>query len=305
MREILQLKTINDLFQFLQYGSTKHPLIGIVDFDFFNGHGSDKVVLRTDFYSVIFKKGGSNYLRYGRRSIDFQEGSLVCIGPQQLISIEREDEPNDQMKGWGLFFHPDFIRNSHLNQSMKEYSFFSYERSEALHLSEKEKSSLEVCLSGIQHELNQNIDHFSQSIIISSLGLFLNYCLRFYGRQFLTRNYENGEVVQRVHRILQDYFNERDSLDRKLPQVKDLAKQLHFSPSYLSDLLKKETGWNAQDHIHYALIEKAKNILVQSNLSIGEIAHELGFEYPQYFSRLFKQKTGFTPLEFRSHSFFE
>src|SRR3569833_16585 len=186
---------------------------------------------------------------------------------------------------------------------MKEYSFFSYEISESLHLSEKEKQILYDCVLKIRAELQENIDTHSQHIIVSNIELLLNYCSRFYGRQFITRKSSNNAVVVQIEKILAEYFRGNDVEERGLPTVKYLAEQVHLSPSYLSDLLKKETGKNTQDHIHFYLIEEAKNILLSTDKSVGEIAYSLGFEYPQYFNKLFKQKTGKTPLEFRSMSF--
>jgi AraC-like DNA-binding protein len=204
------------------------------------------------------------------------------------------------MMGWGLFFHPDLIRDSALGNKIKAYSFFSYEISEALHLSEKEKQLLYDCIIKIQGELTQNIDGYSQALIISNVELLLNYCARYYGRQFITRKPANLEIITRVEKLLKDYFEKEDHRNEGMPSVKYLANKMNVSPGYLSDVLKKETGLSAQDHIHYFVIEQAKNILIQTNQSVSEIAYALGFEYPQYFSRLFKQKTGKTPLEYRS-----
>jgi AraC-like DNA-binding protein len=183
---------------------------------------------------------------------------------------------------------------------MKDYNFFSYEVTESLHLSEKEKQVLYDCVLKIEAELQENIDVHSQAIVVSSLELLLNYCTRFYGRQFITRKSSNNQVVAQIEKILNQYFKGSDFSEKGLPTVKDLAEQVHLSPGYLSDLLKKETGKNTQDHIHFHLIEEAKNILLSTDKSVSEIAYSLGFEYPQYFSKLFKAKTGKTPLEFRS-----
>jgi AraC-like DNA-binding protein len=180
---------------------------------------------------------------------------------------------------------------------MKDYNFFSYEISESLHLSEKEKQALYDCVLKIQSELQENIDVHSQNIIVATLDLLLSYCSRFYGRQFITRKSSNNVVVAQIEKILSEYFKQND---KSLPTVKYLAEQVHLSPGYLSDLLKKETGKNTQDHIHFYLIEEAKNILLSTNKSVNEIAYSLGFEYPQYFNKLFKQKTGKTPVEFRN-----
>jgi len=213
--------------------------------------------------------------------------------------IETEIEPRENPMGWGLFFHPDLIRNTSLNAKMKDYSFFSYERAEALHLSEKEKQLLFECIVKIKTELKENIDDYSQTIIVSTIELLLNYCNRFYGRQFITRKATNRDVLAKVEAFLKQHFSIK-TLPNGLPTVKLLADAVHLSPGYLGDLLKKETGLNAQEHIHLYVIEEAKNILLNSNQSVSEIAFQLGFEYPQYFSRLFKQKTGTSPVEYRN-----
>lgn len=280
----------------------QHPLVAIVDFTKVKEHVSNDTKISTDFYSVIFKNYAKNNVKYGRKTIDFQDGSLICMAPNQVIAMDNDDdiEISGNMMGWGLFFHPDLIRDTSLNQKMKNYNFFSYEVTEALHLSEKEKQILYDCVSKIEAELRENIDDHSQTIIVSTIELLLNYCTRFYGRQFITRKSSNHVVVVQVEKILKEHFTENTINEKSLPTVKYLAEQVHLSPSYLSDLLKKETGKNAQDHIHYYLIEEAKNSLLSTNKSVGEIAYSLGFEYPQYFNKLFKQKTGQTPIEFRS-----
>ena len=241
-------------------------------------------------------------MKYGRKTVDFQDGNLICMAPKQVLEIEVYEETEQPVKreGWGLFFHPDLIRGTSLSDKIKEYSFFTYEISEALHLSEKEKQILEDCILKIQAELRENIDVHSQTIIVSTIELLLNYCTRFYGRQFITRKSSNNQVVAQVEKLLNDYYKADDVDEKGLPTVKYLAEQVHLSASYLGDLLKKETGKSAQDHIHFHLIEEAKNILIGTDKSVGEVAYALGFEYPQYFNKLFKQKTGKTPVEFRN-----
>ena len=201
--------------------------------------------------------------------------------------------------GWGLFFHPDLIRSTSLNEKMSTYTFFSYEVTEALHLSEKEKMILFECIQKINTELQENIDEHSQYIIVSTIELLLNYCLRFYGRQMITRNQTHKLILSQIEKILTNYFIDNET-NKKLPTVKYLANEVHLSPSYLSDLLKKETGKNAQEHIHFYIIESAKSYLKNTEKNINEIAYNLGFDYPQYFNKLFKQKTGKTPVEYRN-----
>ncbi len=300
MNDILHLKTISDLYRFLNLGYAEHPLIAIVDFSKVIEHTSDEIKIKTDFYSIMFKNYCRNHIRYGRKTLDFQDGSLVCIPPNHIITMDNDIEVKDDIMGWGLFFHPDLIRGSTLGTKMKDYSFFSYHISEALHLSEKEKQLLYDCILKIQAELSQNIDGYSQLLMVSNIELLLNYCTRYYGRQFITRKSANQDLVNKVESELRNYIENEDKRIAGMPSVKDLAEKVNLSPSYLSDLLRRETGLNAQDHIHYFLIEQAKSFLLQTNQSVSEIAYSLGFEYPQYFSRLFKQKTGKTPLEFRS-----
>ncbi len=298
MSQLIHLKSIADLSRLMNENDF-HPLVAVVDFSQTTDHIQEETRITTDFYSVMFKNYCKSALTYGRKAIDFDEGSLICMAPNQVITIDTEIEPRDNPMGWGLFFHPDLIRNTTLNAKMKDFSFFSYEMAEALHLSEKEKLLLYECIVKIQLELKENIDDYSQTIIVSTIELLLNYCSRFYGRQFITRKATNRDVLEKVETILKEYFSDKtDSIG--LPTVKYLADVVNLSPGYLGDLLKKETGLNAQEHIHHYIIEKAKNILVNSSHSISEIAFQLGFEYPQYFSRLFKQKTGTSPLEYRN-----
>ena len=298
MSQLIHLKSIADLSRLLNENQF-HPLVAVVDFSQTTDHIQEESRITTDFYSVMFKNYCKSYVTYGRKAIDFNEGSLICMAPNQVITIDTEIEPRENPMGWGLFFHPDLIRNTSLNAKMKDYSFFSYEITEALHLSEKEKQLLFECIVKIQTELKENIDDYSQTIIVSTIELLLNYCNRFYGRQFITRKATNRDIFAKVEALLKQHFSIK-TLPNGLPTVKHLADAVHLSPGYLGDLLKKETGLNAQEHIHQYVIEEAKNILLNSNQSVSEIAFHLGFEYPQYFSRLFKQKTGKTPLEFRN-----
>ena len=301
MTRFVHLQTMSDLFSLFQLGNTiQHPLVAVVDFSMVNEHIINETKISADFYSIMFKNYRRNNIKYGRKLIDFQDGSLVCMAPNQIIEMDNDTEASENMLGWGLFFHHDLIRATSLSDKMKEYSFFSYEIAEALHLAEKEKQILYDCIVKIGAELQENIDRHSQSILVSAIELLLNYCARFYGRQFITRETSNHSVVVQIEKILNDYVKKNNLNEMGLPTVKYLAEQVHLSPSYLSDLLKKETGKNAQDHIHFYLIEEAKNSLLSTNKSVGEIAYSLGFDYPQYFNKLFKQKTGKTPIEFRS-----
>jgi len=300
MSEIINLKSIADLHELFNLGNSQHPLVAVLDFSKVSEQVNQNSKISTDFYSIMFKNYCKNIIKYGRKAIDFQEGNLICIAHNQTIEIDNEIEPKENMLGWGLFFHPDLIRATSLNDKIKNYNFFNYEVSEALHLSEKEKNILFECVQKIQSELQENIDVHSQYIIVSTIELLLNYCSRFYGRQMITRSQTNKSIIAQIENILTTYFTENKIKEQGLPSVKFLADQVHLSPSYLSDLLKKETGKNAQEHIHFYLIEEAKNYLLNTEKNINEIAYSLGFEYPQYFNKLFKQKTGNTPMEYRN-----
>lgn len=300
MREILQLQSIADLHKLFNLGNSQHPLVAVLDFSKVTEQVEQNSKITTDFFSIMFKNYCKNHIKYGRKTIDFQDGNLICIAPNQTIEIDNEIEEREDKMGWGLFFHPDLIRSTTLNQKIKEYSFFQYEVSEALHLSDKEKNILLECVQKIQTELQENIDVHSQYIIVSTIELLLNYCSRFYGRQLITRSQSNKSIISQIENLLTQYFADNKINEQGLPTVKYLANKVHLSPSYLSDLLKKETGKNAQEHIHFYLIEKAKNLLLNSEKNINEIAFDLGFEYPQYFNKLFKKKTGKTPMEYRN-----
>lgn len=299
MSRLYHLRTIADLFKLFQLDyPVRHPLIAVIDFNDVIDELTEDIRISADYYCMMFKTTANNHIKYGRKSIDFQEGSLICMAPNQVLDLEVEPQPSARATGWGLFFHPDLISAFTLNAKMKDYTFFSYESTEALHLSEKERQILADCVMKIDTELQENLDVHSQTIIVSSLELLLNYCTRFYGRQFITRSTSNSIVLSQIENILSNYY-EAESNETGLPTVKYLAEQVNLSASYLSDLLKKETGRNAQEHIHAYLIQEGKNRLLGTSKSVGEIAYALGFEYPQYFNKLFKQKTGKTPIEFR------
>lgn len=300
MNELIHLHSIADLHKLFNLGNSQHPLVAVLDFSKVTEKVETNSKITTDFYSIMFKNYCKNNIKYGRKAIDFQDGNLICIAPNQVIEIDNEVEERADKMGWGLFFHPDLIRATSLNDKIKNYSFFHYEVSEALHLSDKEKNILLECVQKIQAELQENIDVHSQHIIVSTIELLLSYCSRFYGRQLITRSQTNKSIISQIENLLTQYFADDKLKEQGLPSVKYLADKVHLSPSYLSDLLKKETGKNAQEHIHFYIIEEAKNYLLNSAKNINEIAYDLGFEYPQYFNKLFKQKTGKTPMEYRN-----
>ncbi len=296
MGQHLHLNSISELNRALQQEAAKHPLISVVDFSQVDDRFEPGTRVSTNFYSIMFKNYCANKIKYGRKLVDFDEGHLICMAPNQVVVFDDQPVNRPNKMGWGLFFHPDLIRGSALGLNIKNYSFFSYETHEALHLSEKEWQILSDCVGKIADEIQENIDAYSQSLMVSNLELLLNYCNRFYGRQFITRKSVNHEVVSAVEGYLMACFADNGNA---LPTVKFIAEKVNLSAGYLSDLLKRETGMNAQDHIHYALIQEAKNRLMGTRHSVSEIAFSLGFEYPQYFSKLFKQKTGLSPMEYR------
>lgn len=300
MNNLIHLQSITDLHTLFNLGNSFHPMVTVLDFSKVTENVEEYSKITTDFYSIMFKNYCKNKMKYGRKAIDFQDGNLICIAPNQTIDMDNEEEEREDKMGWGLFFHPDLIRATTLNEKLKDYTFFNYEISEALHLSDKEKGVLYECVQKIQAELQENIDVYSQYIIVSTIELLLNYCSRFYGRQMITRSQNNKVIINQTESILTHYFSTNTIQEQGLPTVKYLAEKVHLSPSYLSDLLKKETGKNAQEHIHFYLIEEAKNLLLNSEKNVNEIAYNLGFEYPQYFNTLFKKKTGRTPKEFRN-----
>jgi len=293
-----KVQTISELHQIAGFDKPKHPLVTIIDYsnvDVQNGPESGSFIC--SFYSVNFKNNCS--FVYGRQTFDHQEGTLHCTAPEQIITFDRKtDVPVTE--GWGLYFHPELIRNTALGKKMHEYSFFSYAEHEALHLSDQEKQTLLSILKQMENEYNTNIDLYSHNLILSNIELLLNYCNRFYGRQFITRTNQNKDIIIRFEEFITNYFNSHEIKSIGIPTVKYCAEAMNLSPNYFSDLLKSETGKNAQEHIHYQLLEKAKTLLASSNKSINEIAFELGFEYPQNFSKLFKKKVGITPTLYRA-----
>jgi len=292
-----KVQTISELHEIAGFEKPKHPLVTVIDYskvDVNDGPESGSFIC--SFYSVNFKKH-CDFI-YGRQAFDHKEGTLLCTAPEQIITFNKKKEA-DSPVGWGLYFHPELIRNTALGKKIHEYSFFLYSENEALHLSEQEKHTLLSILKQVEKEYNTNIDHYSHDLIISNIELLLNYCRRFYGRQFITRTNQNKEVIVRFEEFITEYFNSDELKNNGIPTVKNCADAMNLSPNYFSDMLKSETGKNTQEHIHYYLLEKAKNKLVNSNLSINEIAYELGFEYPQNFSKLFKKKIGISPSLYR------
>ncbi len=289
--------SLSDLHRVLGLPKPLHPLISVVD-NTDNKIGFYKIPdsFTLNFYKISFSINLSGKLKYGQHFYDFDEGGLFFVSPNQVISSY---EDNGDHTGYALFIHADFFLTYPLSTKIKQYGFFSYSANEVLHLSDTEKLTIVSIFKIIEAELKLPIDEFSQDVIISQVELLLNYSNRYYKRQFITRKVVNSGLLQKLEEILGDYFNNEKSLSQGIPTVQYLAEQLNLSPSYLSDMLRSLTGQNAQQHIHNKLIEKAKDKLSTSNLSISEIAYELGFEHSQSFSRLFKTKTNVSPLEFR------
>lgn len=297
---VIHIETISEVNNMLALPKVKNPLIAVANFSNFDQEFEPGTKFTLGFYTLMFKNYCPNKIKYRQQVIDFQEGTLLCMAPHQVISVDETFKSPKETKGWAIFFHPDLIHGSALGKSMNAYSFFSYQAGEALYLSEKEIQVLDECRQNITKELEENIDKHSRNVLVSALELMLNYCSRFYDRQFITRHTINKDVINEVDRLLEKWFQSSDLNTNGLPTVKYLAEQVNLSSGYLSDLIKKETGMNTQDRIHYYLIEEAKHLLLGSERSVSELAYSLGFEYPQYFSRLFKNKTGMTPVEFRN-----
>lgn len=282
----------------------EHPLISFIkDKDALSNLNLDDslydIRFTSDMYSIMYKDKISGSLGYGRNSYDFEEGTLVFASPEQVFTSPKKEELKGK-EGWTLIFHPDLLMKSELSNRMDVYTYFSYEVSEALHLSKKEESFIFQVVEQIQEEYSQNIDKHSQQLIISNLELLLNYCMRFYDRQFYTRTNLNSDFVSDFESQLKSYFNSERIGDLGIPSADHFGRKLNMSTNYLSDLLKKETGKGIKEHIDGYIVRKAKNVLLSSSMSISEIAYDLGFDYPQSFTRMFKKKTGLSPNEFRS-----
>lgn len=296
MDEILKLDNISE-FNTLRGIETLHPLVSVIDFS------KMKLIplarANYGFYCVFLKEAVCGDLKYGCKYYDYQEGTLVFIAPGQVVGIGNKPG-NPLPKGWGLLFHPDLIRGTSLGHNIKKYTFFSYEANEALHVSEKERQTVMDCFNKINNELRQSIDKHSKILITNNIELLLNYCMRFYDRQFITRSDVNRDILARFEKLLDNYFQSEMVHTSGLPTVKYCADQLHLSPNYFGDLIKKETGKSAQDNIQLKIMNIAKQRIFDKSKTLSEIAYELGFKHPQHFSRMFKNETGQTPNEYRS-----
>jgi len=302
MSKTFEINTISQAHKSVGLPAPKHPLVSVVKTaDFRPTMDFRGVKVINNLYQVSLKNLGCGNLMYGKNTYDYEEGTLVFTSPGQVTVFDGEMPENiEDDDSWTLAFHSDLIRKSNLAEKINQYSFFNYEVNEALHLSEDERKTIEELLEKIVKEYSQNLDKHSQKLIISNIELLLDYCTRFYDRQFYTRTNINVDFVSKFEKLLKSYYNTDKAEELGLPNVQYLAKELNFSSNYLSDLLKKETGKTAQEHIHLFVISKAKNSLLNSTNSISEIGYSLGFEYPQHFSSLFKSKTGTSPSEYRN-----
>lgn len=292
--------TISEFHQLRGLPGPEHPLISIIDYvDIKRSPDMSEINWVLDFYMISVKRGLNAKLKYGQQEYDFDDGVMFFIAPGQVFRIEAEPEQSVERSGWLLLVHADFLWNTALANRIRQYEYFGYTVSEALFLSDKEEKTVHGIVGNIRQEYHSNIDQFSQNIIVSHLEALLNYSERFYHRQFLTRKITNHKVLDRLEALLKNWFNGGDILIKGLPTVQDVALALNVSPKYLSSLLKVLTGLTAQQHIHEKLIEKAKEKLSTTDLSVAEIAYELGFEHPQSFSKLFRLKTNLSPVEFR------
>ncbi len=296
--QVIHSKSIAELSSLMGAGKPAHPLITILDTEKL-AYGEETVGKRfsSDLFCIALKDSSCG-IDYGRNPYDFDDGVLIFTAPNQIITVKKPQELN-QVKGWMLYFHTDLIRKTPLGEKIDSYHFFNYEVHEALHLSVKEQETLDQIIQLIQKEISERIDNHSHQVLVSNIELLLNYSKRYYERQFKTRSASNLDVVSKVESLLKKYYSENQLIEKGQPTIQYLAHHCHLSASYLSDLLAKETGRSAKDHINDFLVEKAKNLLLSSADSISGIAYTLGFNYPHYFGRLFKQKTGKTPQEYR------
>ncbi|GLU55303.1 helix-turn-helix domain-containing protein [Dyadobacter frigoris] len=289
--------SISELMRRMEQPKPLHPLVTLIDYSHVKvslADAGNKFSL--GFYKISFKTSFSGQVKYGQGYYDFEEGGLAFLAPNQIVTMS--DNQNGY-EGYSLYFHPDLIRNYPLGSAIQKYGYFSYSVSEALFLSEKEKLVVAALFEAIANELDHNIDNFSQDVLVSQLELLLNYSNRYYNRQFLTRKSVHSDIIDKLNVYLSNRFDSQKSTLSGLPTVQEVSDHLNVSPRYLTDMLKSLTGYNTQQHIHNQLIEKSKNILSNTSQTIAEIAYKLGFEHPQSFNKLFKQKTNLSPLEFR------
>jgi AraC-like DNA-binding protein len=295
MEEIVQLNSIPDYCKYCGF-EVLHPLVAVVDMAEAQ-RNYPECKLNYGLYALWLKQGVGCTIRYGRRNYDYQDGTVVSFAPGQVVQVEPNGESS--ASAIGLLFHPDLIHGTSLGRKIERYSFFSYHDAEALHLSEREREQYLMIIESIKRELRHDIDRHSKELLCDNIEMLLDQCLRFYDRQFITREKVNGDVLADFERILNAYFTEGAARSEGFPSVARMADELHFSVGYFGDLIKKETGQTAQQYIQNKLINLAKEALLGTDLPVSEIALNLGFEYPQHFTRMFKKVTGKSPSEFR------
>lgn len=299
MQRIATIETVHEYNQRVEH-PTHHPLVSVM-------HSSSQNIraelaadaINFGFYAIFLKENVHSLIKYGRNYYDYQEGTLIFLAPGQVFSLE-EPASEVKAKSYGLLFHADLLKGTPLARKMKDFSFFSYDVHEALHLSETEKQIIQDCFQKIEFELKRSVDKHSKSLIVSNIELLLQYCLRFYDRQFITRDYINQGILERFDRLLIDYLESPKLANEGVPLVAYCADQLHLSANYFGDLIKRETEHTAQDYIHGKLLDLAKDRIFDVEKTIAEVGYELGFKYPQHFSRFFKQHVGMTPQEYRN-----
>lgn len=300
MDNIVRFENVKE-YNALNNHETLHPLVTVIDFSKskpWSWPGGKTIKVNYGLYCIFLKEIKCGDLKYGCNYYDYEEGSLVFISPGQMVEVEDFGE-NFQPKGYALMFHPDMIHGTPLGRHIQDFSFFGYHSNEALHLSERERKIVLDCFSKIQYELEHAIDKHSKKLIVDNIELFLNYCVRFYDRQFITRDKVHEGILEKFETLLNEYFHANKAQTNGLPSVAFCAGELHLSAGYFGDLIKKETGKTAQEYIQSKVIDVAKERIFDHNKSVSEIAYELGFKYPQHFTRLFKQRVGQSPNEYR------
>lgn len=301
MKKVLHIDTVGDYLN-LRNQEVLHPLVGIVDFEEVNKKGyanKDYDAFHYNCYAIFLKDAKGCKMRYGGKPYDYDEGTLVFMAPNQTIELGGYD-PDFVPKGYAMLFHPDLLLGTELSKKIHNYIFFAYSSNEALHLSAKERKVILSLLEKIQFELEQNLDKHSKKLIVANIELLLDYCTRFYDRQFLTREVDNIGTLEKFENLLNQYFSSDKPQKFGTPSVSYFADRLHLSPNYFGDLVKKNTGKSAQEYIQNRLIEEAKERVFDTSKTVSEIAYELGFKYPQHFTRLFKQRVRHSPSEFRN-----
>ncbi|WP_428233145.1 helix-turn-helix domain-containing protein [Flavobacterium sp.] len=293
------MNSISELHRILELPKPQHPLISVINFEEITCYSDEALrSVSYNFYCIALKKGFEGKMKYGQNYYDFDEGVMTFFAPNQIVSTEIVSDL--KLSGWWLVVHPDFLINYPLSRKIKEYGYFSYTVNEALHLSEKEEIAVTNIMQILTHEYHVSIDKYSQDVMIAQIELLLTYCNRYYNRQFITRKHASNDLFKKMENILEGYFNADNLQSKGIPTVDFLAKELNVTPHYLSDMLRQLTGLNTQQHIHGKIIEFAKELLSTTDLTVGEIAFRLGFEYSQSFNKLFKNKTNQSPIEYRN-----